>query len=68
MAKDCKNYEENLKRCNCTYEPCSKKGYCCECIRYHLSLGEAPACLFPDDAEKTFDRSLEYLAKILSER
>jgi hypothetical protein len=55
---DCKNYEKNLARCNCTYEPCSRKGICCECIAYHLRLGELPACLFPDDVERTFDRSV----------
>ncbi|MDY6796925.1 MAG: DUF6485 family protein [Actinomycetota bacterium] len=58
MAEECKNYEKNLERCNCTYEPCSKKGHCCECIAYHLRLGELPACMFPDDVEKTFDRSI----------
>jgi len=55
---DCKNYEENLARCNCTYEPCSRKGICCECIAYHLRLGELPACLFPNDVERTYDRSV----------
>jgi len=26
------NRERNLEHCNCTYEPCSRKGICCECI------------------------------------
>lgn len=52
------NLEENKKRCTCTYEPCNKKGKCCECIRYHWSLGELPGCLFPPEVEKTYDRSL----------
>ena len=26
----------NLARCNCSYEPCSRKGKCCDCIAYHL--------------------------------
>ncbi len=55
---ECKHYEENMARCNCTYEPCSRKGYCCECIAYHLRLGELPACLFPNDVERTYDRSV----------
>ena len=55
---ECK-IEQNKQRCNCTYEPCAKKGLCCECIRYHWQLGELPACFFPDDVEKTFDRSIE---------
>ena len=58
MVEKCPNYEQNLKNCNCTYEPCSKKGYCCECLRYHLSMGELPACLFPKDVERTYDRSI----------
>jgi len=49
--------KENLKVCNCTY-PCDKKGMCCECIQYHKRLGELPACFFPDDVEKTYDRSI----------
>ncbi|MCD6326663.1 hypothetical protein J7M28_03790 [bacterium] len=53
---ECKK-EENLKMCNCTY-PCSKKGVCCECVTYHRGLGELPACFFPDDVEKTYDRSI----------
>ncbi|MBA7618277.1 hypothetical protein ES703_25598 [subsurface metagenome] len=55
---ECK-IEENLANCNCTYEPCDKKGKCCDCIRYHWRLGELPACFFPDDIEKTFDRSIK---------
>ncbi len=50
--------KENLKRCNCSYPGCDKKGVCCECIAYHLRLGELPACCFPDDVEKTYDRSI----------
>lgn len=49
--------EMNIKRCNCTYEPCSRKGVCCECIKFHLAKKELPACCFPPDVEKTFDRS-----------
>ena len=56
--KDCRNHEQNLRRCNCTYEPCSRKGYCCECLHYHKSHGELPACLFSPEVERTFDRSL----------
>jgi hypothetical protein len=55
---ECPNREENLARCNCTYDPCSRKGICCQCIAYHKRAGELPACLFPDDVERTFDRSI----------
>lgn len=54
---ECKK-EENLVRCNCTCEPCARKGVCCECIVYHKDKGQLPACLFPDDAERTWDRSI----------
>ena len=49
----------NLAHCNCTYEPCPRKGICCECIQYHKRMGELPACLFTDEVERTYDRSIE---------
>jgi len=55
--------EKNLKYCNCSYSGCSRKGICCECIRYHISLKELPACFFSDDVEKTYDRSIENFIK-----
>jgi len=27
--------EANLAKCPCTYEPCPRKGKCCDCIAYH---------------------------------
>lgn len=53
----CPNRERNLKDCTCTYPGCSRKGMCCQCIRYHRERGEIPGCLFPKEAERTFDRS-----------
>ncbi len=50
--------QKNLERCNCSYEPCSRKGICCECLAYHWSNEELPACFFPNAVEKTYDRSL----------
>ncbi len=50
--------QDNLARCNCSYEPCSRKGVCCECLAYHWRNRELPACFFPDQVEKTYDRSL----------
>jgi len=57
---DCSNQERNLRRCNCTYPGCPRKGICCECLRYHLDQGEVPACFFNAEAEKTYDRSIRY--------
>ena len=58
------NKKKNMENCNCSYEPCSRKGVCCECIAYHWSMKELPACLFPDDEEKKYDRSLENFIRI----
>ena len=56
--------EENKGNCPCTYPGCDKKGKCCECLQYHLARKELPACCFPDDVEKTFDRSFEKFIEI----
>jgi len=53
------NSDKNKKTCTCTYEPCPRKGICCECIMYHKRMGELPGCLFSADAERTYDRSVE---------
>ncbi len=64
---ECTN-EKNLAKCNCSYEGCARKGNCCECLRYHLKSRQLPACCFPDDAERTYDRSFEHFARLVSER
>jgi hypothetical protein len=65
--KECQE-SDNLKGCNCTWESCNRKGICCECLRYHWSMKELPACLFPADVEKTYDRSLRRFIQIYKER
>ncbi len=42
---ECPNKENNLEKCPCTYEPCERKGICCECLNYHRSRGEKPVCM-----------------------
>lgn len=64
---ECKQ-AQNRKNCNCTYEPCSNKAICCECLRYHLGSRELPACCFPADAERTYDRSFEHFARLVSQK
>jgi len=59
----CENFDENLEYCNCTYPGCSRKGKCCECLHYHREMGQLPACLFPDDVERTYDRSFARFKK-----
>jgi hypothetical protein len=61
---ECKQ-EQNLDGCNCTYEPCSRKGTCCECISYHLKMRQLPGCCFPKDAEATWDRSFEHFTRLV---
>ena len=65
---DCVNKVKNSKDCNCSYGGCSRMGICCECIRYHRASGELPACYFPADAEKTYDRSIEYFIEVYQKR
>ncbi|MBP7793279.1 MAG: hypothetical protein KA120_09510 [Candidatus Goldbacteria bacterium] len=60
----CENLKKNLSVCNCTYEPCPRKGRCCECIRYHKSSGELPACFFTKEEEKTYDRSIGHFIRM----
>jgi hypothetical protein len=59
---ECK-VEENKLDCNCSY-PCEKKGICCECLKYHLGRNEVPACFFPDEIERTYNRSIEKYIEI----
>jgi hypothetical protein len=54
---ECK-VQKNKMVCNCSYS-CSRKGLCCECLSYHKSRDELPACFFPDTVERTYDRSTE---------
>ena len=62
------NQKKNMEHCNCSYEPCNRKGVCCECVSYHLKMRELPACCFPDSVERTYDRSFERFAQLVSAR
>ncbi|MBN1700238.1 MAG: hypothetical protein JW881_22190 [Spirochaetales bacterium] len=64
---DC-NIAKNRSHCNCTYEPCSRKGKCCECLQYHLRMNEVPACFFPSDVERSYDRSVETFIRTYRKR
>ena len=57
--------KSNIERCDCSYEPCSRKGACCECLRYHLDMRQLPGCCFPADVERTYDRSFERFAELV---
>jgi hypothetical protein len=60
---ECPNLEINLRECSCTYN-CDLKGRCCECIRSHKKRNELPACYFPKEVEKTYDRSMKKFVSI----
>ncbi len=64
---ECKQ-KQNLKKCNCSYPGCPRKGICCECLKHHLEKRQLPACCFPIEIEKTFDRSFEKFAEIISKK
>jgi hypothetical protein len=64
VAGACPNQKDHKSNCNCTYEPCSRKGKCCDCLQYHLACNELPACCFPDDVERTYDRSFRRFAQL----
>ena len=53
LAKNC----SNTGKCACTYPDCPRHGKCCACLSYHLGQQQLPACCFPPEAEKTYDRS-----------
>ncbi len=57
--------EQNKEKCNCSYPSCSRKGICCECLRYHLSNRQLPACCFTGDLAKTHERSFEKFAELV---
>ncbi|HTY45518.1 MAG TPA: DUF6485 family protein [Patescibacteria group bacterium] len=61
--KSCQNQKQNYAHCNCSYASCSRKGICCECLSYHRQQGQLPACYFPADIEKTYDRSITNFLK-----
>jgi len=63
---ECKK-DKNLAACACTYTSCAKQGVCCDCIRYHLNSRQLPGCCFPASAEKTYDRSFEHFARLVTE-
>jgi hypothetical protein len=59
---ECKK-ESNAKHCNCTYEPCSRKHNCCDCVHYHRQNDVLPACFFTEEQERTYNRSVDYFIK-----
>ena len=46
-AVQCPNLELNLTMCPCTELSCSRRGICCDCMRFHMQSVEWPrtACM-----------------------
>jgi len=61
------NQGQNVMNCNCSYEPCPRKGNCCQCLQYHLEKRQLPGCCFPGDAERTYDRSFAHFARLVTQ-
>ena len=61
MAARCDNQKKDT--CGCTYSGCERRGKCCECLRYHLSMKQLPGCCFPPEAEQSYDRSFRKFAE-----
>ncbi len=59
----CQNKKRNDAACTCTYAGCTRHGLCCDCLQYHLQNKQLPACCFPPEVEKTFDRSFARFVK-----
>ena len=64
---ECSKEQNKDQYCNCTYA-CDRKGKCCDCLHYHREMGQLPACFFPEDIEKTYDRSIERFIQVCQER
>jgi len=62
---ECKQVQNTEERCNCSYPGCPRKGICCDCLAYHLSHRQLPACCFPEEAEAKWDRSFEHFAQLV---
>lgn len=40
----CDNKKKNLEICTCGAENCERRGKCCECLAFHLSVNSLPSC------------------------
>jgi hypothetical protein len=65
MAAKCSNRKPNTETCTCTYLACDRRGFCCACITYHREKGQLPGCVFPTEAEKTYDRSVRHYVQVM---
>jgi hypothetical protein len=64
----CEKIRKNAEACTCTYTSCERRGACCACVAYHRDSGELPGCVFPPEAEKTYDRSVRHYVRVMQDR
>ena len=65
MLMEC-NQVKNLKNCTCSAAGYPRQGICCDCVQYHLSKRQLPGCFFSTEAERTYDRSFEHFANLVT--
>ncbi|MDP7113760.1 MAG: DUF6485 family protein [Myxococcota bacterium] len=63
MSKDCGHEDENVRRCNCSYPGCPRRGRGCGCLHYHRASRQLPACCFDESAEASWDRSFGHFVR-----
>ena len=56
--------QANSAHCTCTNMSCSRRGKCCACIRHDRQMNQLSGCLFPSEAERTYDRSIAHFVRI----
>ena len=55
--------ESTTRACPCTFD-CPHHGKCCDCVAHHRDHNEGvPGCFFSEEAEATYDRSIEALCR-----
>jgi hypothetical protein len=62
---ECKR-DVNLENCTCSAGGCPRQGICCDCVQYHLRNRQLPGCFFSPEAERTYDRSFEHFAQLVT--
>ncbi|GAB6136883.1 DUF6485 family protein [Halanaerobaculum tunisiense] len=60
---NCDQLEKNKEQCTCTNTSCALYGNCCACVARHRAKDEIPGCFFSPEAEKEWDRSVEFFIK-----
>ncbi len=64
------NQGERKDYFTCTYD-CHRRGKCCECLEYHLSMKQLPGCVFAKiskEAERLYNRDFKYFANLIMKR